>query len=165
MFKIVQFLLMCCVGFIVSVKEIPGINDKIDNAIASNETLTTMLLDRQVKRREKRAEKIDALIQHVIRCVINPRRKPDYNGRVIYNDFGYISAYDCYLTAVDNSFGYRHPHLKGIFDFGDIVEIMNMLTKKKFLTKLPPRYFNSVGLNEKKGPYFKLSENFPSPTV
>ena len=159
MFKLVQFLLMCCVGFIVGVKEIPGINDKVDNAIASNETLTTMLLDRQAERREKRAEKIDTLIKHVIKCVMNPRQKEYYEDD--NNDFGYISAYDCYLDAVENSvYGYHYPHLKGIFDFGDIVEIMEMLTKKKFLTKLQPRYFKSIGLNGKKGPYFKLSENF-----
>ena len=110
MYKQVQFLLIFCVGFILCVKDIPGINAKIDDAIASKKSI---VLERQEERHNKRVEKIDLLLERIMQCFVSPdplRRTIPY---AYDDDFGYISAYYCYKSIYNS--------LDLIFDFGDVL--------------------------------------------
>ena len=151
MLKLVRILLLCCVGDIMSVKDVPKIKAKVSDAITRKKN---MLLDKQAARRKLRAEKIDELLDDVIEYYSNS--PPAY-------EFGYIGAYDCYKKVIDPYCnGCGDKNFKGIFDFEDLVEILDMLTKKKILTQPAANFLQRIGWydrNYRSGPYFQLSKN------
>ena len=157
MFKLVIFLLICCVGDIWCIKDIPHVNAKVFKAVADKKS---MILEHQELRLKKRAENIDLFIGRIIEYYINPDN--DFG-----DDFGYIGAYSCYLKVVRNQYGssqYKRHRVKnfiGVFNFEDVLELLEILTKKKILTKFPRKFRqfvnkSPVGLANP-GPYFKLS--------
>ena len=155
MFKLVIFLLICCVGDILCIKDIPQINAKVFKAVTDKKS---MILEHQELRRKKRAENIDLFIGRIIECFINPKDSDQ-------NDFGYIGAYNCYHKVVRNQVGlYDHHRVKnfvGVFNFEDVLELLEILTKKKILTKFPRKFRQFVNKSPvgwtNPGPYFKLS--------
>ena len=159
MFKLVIFLLICCVGDILCIKDIPHVNAKVFKAVADKKG---MILEHQELRRKKRAENIDLFIGRIIECFINP---DDLDLHV--NDFGYIGAYHCYQTVVRNQYGssqykrHRVKHFIGVFNFEDVLELLEILTKKNILTKFPRKFRQFVNKGPvgpiNPGPYFKLS--------
>ena len=157
MLKLVIFLLICCVGDILCIKDIPNVKAKVCEAVTDKKS---MILEDQELRRKTRAENIDLFIGRVIECFINPNY-PDLN------DFGYLGAYNCYQTVVRNQVGSSpyndHPvqNFIGVFNFEDVLDLLEILTKKKILTKFPPK-FRQFLVNgpvgwPNPGPYFKLS--------
>ena len=157
MFKFVIFLLICCFGDILCIKDIPHVNAKVCKAVADKKS---MILDQQELRRKKRAGNIDLFIGRIIECFINPNY-------VDLNDFGYIGAYNCYQTVVRNQYGssqynrHRVKNFIGVFNFEDVLELLKILTKKNILTKFPRKFRQFVNKGPvgpiNPGPYFKLS--------
>ena len=160
MFNLVIFLLICCFGDILCIKDIPNVKAKVSKAVTDKKS---MILKQQELRRKKRAENIDLFIGRIIECFINP------NDLHVY-DFGYIGAYDCYRrvkSLVRNQIGSSpyndHPvkHFIGVFYFEDVLNVLEILTKKKILTKFPQKFRQfidkgPVSWNNPR-PYFKLS--------
>ena len=136
----------------MSVKDVPKIKAKVSDAITRKKN---MLLDKQAARRKLRAEKIDELLDDVIEYYSTPSAD--------VNEFGYIGAYDCYKEVIDPyCTGCGDKNYKGIFDFKDLVEILDMLTKKKILTQPTAYFLLRIGWNDRNyrsGPYFQLSKN------
>ena len=150
MYKLVPLSLICFVGKILSVKDIPNIMDKVIDAVYSKKSI---VMDIQEPRHSKRTENIDLFIDRVMESFINPSQEVETKRR-----FGYIGLYDLYRDVINNKYGRYDRNFKGVFDFGDLVEVSNMLTEEKFLTQLPPIYLQNVFVGGKTGPYFKLSE-------
>ena len=145
--KLLKILLLCCIGNILSVKDIPRMKVKVCDAINRQKSI---LLDQQAARRELRAENIDRLLDEVIAFYSNPPQ-------AYINAFSYIGAYDCYKSVVDP----MDQNSENIFDFQDIAEILEMLARKKVLVK-PPYYLLEIGwtpVYNQIGPYYKLSKN------
>ena len=121
--KLLKILLLYCIGNILSVKDIPRMKDKVCDAITRHKSI---LLNQQAARRELRVEHIDRLLDEVIAFYSNPPQ-------AYINAFSYIGAYDCYKSVVDP----MGQNSENIFDFQDIVEILEMLARKKVLIKHP----------------------------
>ena len=156
MLKLVIFFLICCVGDILSIKDIPNLKAKVGDAITNKKSL---ILEQQELRRKKKTENIDLFIDRVMEYFVNRSK------RTYVNQFGYIGAYSCYQDLIENNEFYRydqHPvkSFIGVFDFEDLLELLEILTKKKFLTKLSPKYRRFADMNPvwlDRGPYFKLT--------
>ena len=130
MLKLTQFLIIFYVGSIASVKDIPGIKAKIcDSATRKNK----IFFDQQeaerktreiekASRAKKQVELIDEVIDEITDFFINP---PERDGPS-------VSALICYDRVI-----IKKMELEKLFDYNDIVEILEMLVENNFLTKTP----------------------------
>ena len=146
-----KILLICCVGSIISVKDIPRIKRKVSDAIDRKKS---MLLDRQEVRKQKRAELIDELLDLLIEFFIEP---PEFTPMINHS---YITLCTIY------SWQPKLSKYTDVFDFDDLEEILEMLAKKKFLVKIQSNLFERIGKEwfdsqscSLRGPAYKLSKN------
>lgn len=136
MLRLTQFLIVFCVDSDASVKDIPGIKEKIyDSATSKNNIILEAERSHQeaerkarelaeAKRSEKQAEVIDEVIDEITDFFINPpstiRERFDPS----------VSAQLCYDSVI-----IKKMKLNDFFDINDIVEILEMLVESNFLTK------------------------------
>lgn len=143
-----KFLLVCFVGKITSVEDIPGIKAKICDIATSKKKI---LLEREAEKSRKRAEVIDEVLENVTDFFLHPRLG-------LPMEYGHIDASVCYREVIERKMFGKKPPLKDLFNLNDIVQILDMLAENKFLTKMQVAFFQTTGKKmSSRGPYFKLN--------
>ena len=134
MLKLTQFLLIYCIGESIAVKDIPDIKEKVSDSAARKNKLFL----------EKRAEKIDEVIDNITDFFVNPPTSMSMMR-------SHISASTCYSRVIQESM-----KLEDLFTLNDIEQILDMLVENNFLIKRPGAIISPTYYEFKK-PKFDLN--------